>query len=299
MDANALKKLISKAAGDRTVLIDLLLGELQAAVKDAQKKLLSRFITEWVDDLDVDEGTGIIKNTLRNKRLLANIDKIFVQYVQTDGITIAKTLMDGITKILDFNGKYFKNFATHAELKPIEPQVKSLVESWLGLKGNGSLEGNGYLAKTISDPRILNDMKNLALRSVVGQQGYQATKDAVKSFINGNQETAGILERYHRNFVYDTFSQVDRATAGMYADKLGLDYAIYEGGLIKTSRKFCKERNGKVFTREEIAAFNPKEAVPPNYNPFQDLGGFGCRHHLNWISYAVAVALRPDLKRAA
>lgn len=299
MDVNALKKLISKAAGDRTVLIDLLLKELQDKLVDVQGKLLSRFITEWVDTLDVDDETGVIKNTLRNKRLLENVDKVFTSYVKTDGVVIAKTMMDGIQQILDFNGKYYKNFATHAELAPLKPQVKSLVESWLGLKGNGALEGNGYLAKTISDPRILGDLKNLALKAVVGQQGYKETLKTVKNFIDGNKDTAGLLEKYHRNFVYDTISQVDRATSGMFADKLGLNYAIYEGGLIKTSRKFCKDRNGKVFTKEEIAAFRPKEGIPDNYNPFQDLGGYGCRHHLNWISYAVAVALRPDLAEAA
>lgn len=299
MNPNELKKLIQKSAGDRTVLLDLLLGELQKKVLDVQGKLLSRFITEWVDQLDVDEETGVIKNTLRNKRLLANVDTVFSEYVKTDGVVIAKTMMDGINQILDFNGKYFKYFATNAELQPIKPVVLELVQSWLGLKGNGALEGNGYLQKTISDPRVLGDLKNFALRAVTGQQGYKDTLNGVKAFIDGNKDTAGLLEKYHRNFVYDTYSQVDRATSGIFADKLGLDYAIYEGGLIKTSRKFCKTHNGNVYTREEIAQFQPTEAIPEPYNPFQDLGGYGCRHHLNWISRAIAILLRPDLAEAA
>lgn len=299
MDINELKKLIQKSAGNRTVLIDLLLEKLQNVVLKAQGQLLQRFIEDWVDQLDVDDATGVIKNTLRNKRLLANIDNIFAQYVKTDGIVIAQTMTDGINQILDFNGKYFKNFVGHAELQPIKSVVMEFVQSWLGLNGNGALEGNGYLQKTISDPRILADLKNLAVRAVVGQQGYKDTLQAVKAFIDGNKDTAGILEKYHRNFVYDTYSQVDRATAQVFADKLGMDYAIYEGGLIKTSRKFCKEHNGNVYTRAEIAEFDPPEAKPPNYNPFTDLGGYGCRHHLNWISRSVAIAFRPDLALAA
>lgn len=299
MNPIELKKLILKAAGDRTVLIDLLMGELQKVVAQAQSKLLTRFITDWIDQLDIDEQTGVIKNTLRNKRLLANVDTIFNQYVKTDGIVIAKTMVDGISQILDFNGKYFKNFATHAELADIKPVVMELMKSWLGLKGNGALEGNGYLQKTISDPRVLGDLKNFALRAVVGQQGYKDTLAGVKGFIDGNKDTAGLLEKYHRNFVYDTYSQVDRATSGIFADKLGLDYAIYEGGIIKTSRKFCREHNGNVYTRNEIANFDPVVAIPHPYNPFQDLGGYGCRHHLNWISRAIAIMLRPDLAEAA
>jgi hypothetical protein len=45
--------------------------------------------------------------------------------------------------------------------------------------------------------------------------------------------------------------------------------------------------------------FNPTTAKPPNYNPIRDLGGYACRHHLNWIPYELAVMLRPDLARAA
>jgi len=114
------------------------------------------------------------------------------------------------------------------------------------------------------------------------------------------QGNLGRLSKYYRNFTYDLYSQVDRTAGKVIADKIGMNkYAIYEGGLIKTSRKFCRERNGKVFTYDEIADFNPPEAKQPDYNPFVDLGGYGCRHHLNWIPYAIAISLRPDLKEAA
>jgi len=186
---------------------------------------------------------------------------------------------------------------TGVELAPLQAVALDMVQSWLGTKGNGWLQGNGYLAKTISDPKILGELKNLAVRAVIGQQGYEATKKVVQEFIQGNKQTAGLLERYSRNFVYDTYSQVDRATASVYADKLKMDYAIYEGGLIKTSRKFCRDHNGKVYTREEILNFDPKTGIPDNYSPITDLGGYGCRHHLNWIPYAAAVVFRPDLKK--
>jgi len=107
---------------------------------------------------------------------------------------------------------------------------------------------------------------------------------------------SGRMSQYYRNFVYDTYSQVDRATGEVYAEKLGLQFAVYEGGIIKTTRKFCRERNGKVFHRTEIEKFDPKVAKPPNYNPFTDLGGYGCRHHLNWIPEALAYIMRPDAK---
>lgn len=296
MDVRKLQQLIRKSAGDRTKLIDTLLAALDKEVAKAQRGLLQRFISEWVDKLDIDEN-GVVKNTLRNRRMLATVDTVFNDFVKNEGIQVAKTIVEGVTKVIDFNGQYYKNFGTSAVLSDIKPIVKEYMQSWLGLKGNGALEGNGYLQKTVSDVKVLGELKNLALRSVSGQQGYQALKEEVKTFIDGNKDSAGMLQRYYRNFVYDTYSQVDRATAEVYAVRLEMDYALYEGGLIKTSRKFCKERNGKVFTRDEINQFDPKVAKQPNYNPFTDLGGYGCRHHLNWIPYSVAVLFRPDLKK--
>lgn len=297
MNEKELLKFIQRAAGDRTKLINSLLEELSKNVASAQKNLLRHFIEGWVDKLDVDEVTGRIKNTLRNKRLLSTVDDVFARYVKDGGLAVAKIMVDGVNQILDFNGSYYKAFNTQAELVPIKAATLEYMKSWLGLKGNGALEGNGYLQKTISDPKVLGELKNFALRAVAGQQGYEATKSAVKSFIDGNKQSAGLLDRYYRNFVYDTYSQVDRVAAANYSDKLKMDYAIYEGGLIKTSRKFCRERNGNVYTRDEIEQMEPTEAKPPNYNPITDMGGYGCRHHWNWVPYAVAAALRPDLKK--
>ena len=289
-----LHKLLLKSAGDRTKLIDNLLAALEDVVGNAQEDLLQRVVTDWVNKLDTDD-TGKIKNTLNNKRLLATIDTVFSSYVKNDGVKIAKEIVDGVRKVVNFNGAYFKQMTTGIEVNKITPLVNKFIQSWLGLNGNGWLEGNGYLAKLINDPKVLQGLKDMAVRAITGQQGHDAFRSQLKDFIVGNRDKTGILERYYRNFVYDTYSQVDRATSKVYAQKLGLAHALYEGGLIKTSRKFCKEHNGNVYTTDEIAMFDPKVAIPDNYDPFTDMGGYGCRHHWNWLPETVANVLRPDL----
>ena len=114
--------------------------------------------------------------------------------------------------------------------------------------------------------------------------------------IEGNAEQLGSLAKYYRNFVYDTISATDRIVGMEYANSKGYEFAIYEGGIIKTSRKFCKDRNGKVFHKTEIEKFDPPTAKQANYNPFIDLSGYGCRHHLNWISTKLALRYRPEAK---
>lgn len=288
-------KRVKKLMIERTALVDGLLSVLSKKVDQGQTELLKSTINNFVDKLELTD-TGKVKNTLYNKRLLANIDTIFDRFGKTQGLEVAKTIALGVQQVVNFSGVYYQTFTTKAKLLEIAPVVKETVGLWLGLSEKGRVEPNGYLDKLIKDNTVRSQVKNMAVRAVIGQQGFRETKNQISEFIGGNKEKAGALERYHRNFVYDLYSQVDRATSEVYAGKLGFNFAIYEGGLIETSRSFCIDRNGKVFHKSEIALFDPPTAKQPGYNPFTDLGGYGCRHHLNWIPDSLAYMLRADAK---
>ena len=49
----------------------------------------------------------------------------------------------------------------------------------------------------------------------------------------------GVLERHYSTHIFDVFQQYDREVGKIMADKLNLTYAIYQGGIIKTTRPFC------------------------------------------------------------
>lgn len=289
---------IKALARDRTKLINDIIDRMEKQVAGAQEDLLRRVVEDFVEKLDQDED-GNIKNTLANKRKITLLDRVYNQYVQETGIQVVKTIVDSVGKIMDFNGKYYSVFTTKAQLGQIMADTKTQVGDWLGITKRGGLVENGYLNRLVNDPTVRNTVRDSVFKSVVSQKGFFETKADLKTYIKGTPNQTGALQKYYRNFVYDTFSQVDRTQAKIFADKLGFKYAIYEGGLIKTSRPFCKERNGKVFSREEIEKFDPPTAKQPNYNPFTDLGGYACRHHLNWVPDAVAFALRPELRAKA
>lgn len=281
---------------NRTELINNVIGALEKKLGSAQNELIRVVVTELVDSLDR-EGDSI-KNTLRNKRLVQLVDNLYTKHAKSKGLDVSQAVARGVTQVVDFNHQYFGGMAPVTKLAPIHAQVKESLNGWLGITTQGNRAPNGYLDTIVQDPSIKQTIKNMVMKTVVSQGGYQQVKKELGDYIVGNEDTGkpGALQKYYRNFVYDTFSIADRSAAKIYADKLQFNYAIYEGGLIKTSRQFCKDRNGKVFSRDEIAEFDPPEAKPPGYNPFTDLGGYACRHHLNWIPDAVAFALRPDLK---
>jgi hypothetical protein len=291
-------KKIKGLISDRSKLIGQLLDRLEGKVMENQRHLLDTVLADFLDGMETDDD-GNIKNSLFNKRRIAMFDRIFTRFASDHGLELVKTLADGVGQVVDFNQKYFSAFSKPAILAPIHDNVKQTIGAWLGLSDRGAVQPNGYLDTLIKDPQVKNQIKNIALRGVISQAGYFETKKALQVHIVGNQEQTGALQKYYRNFAYDLYSVADRTNSKIYADKLKFNYAIYEGGLIETSREFCIKRNGKVFTRDEIADFDPPTAKPPGYDPFTDLGGFGCRHHLNWVPDTVAFALRPDLRKTA
>lgn len=289
---------IDKLTSDRTALISSIIASVEQAVEESQREMLQDVITDFVDKLDKDD-LGNIKNTAANRQKVGLLDSVFATYTQDSAIKVIDAVVGGVSELLDFNAGYYSNFAEKDEIAALLDTTRATIEDWLGITAKGQLVENGYLTTLLNDRTIKNTIQDSVFRSIISGKGYNEVKKDLSTFIDGNKVQAGALEQYYRNFVYDAFSQIDRTQAKIFADKLGFNYAIYEGGLIKTSRPFCRERNGKVFSREEIAAFDPPTAKEPNYDPFTDLGGYGCRHHLNWIPDAVAFSLRPELEKAA
>lgn len=290
-------KRIKKAVSDRTQLIDTVIGIIENKIGPAQNEIFRAVIDSVFDQMDRDGDR--IKNTLRNRRLLVMVDNVFTDLAKGKGFEVGAAVLAGVEKVIDFNDKYFSIFTKKAQLVPIQETTVQTLSDWLGITSKGLLKPNGYLETLINDPTIRNQVADITLKTVVNQAGFFETKKVLRQYLTDTEENggAGALRKYYRNFVFDTLSTVDRTASKLTADKLKLNFAIYEGGLVKKSRKFCIEHNGNVYSREEISKFNPIEARPPGYNPFTDLGGYGCRHHLNWVPDAVAFAMRPELKK--
>ena len=291
MDIKTLKDFTKK----RSELIASLMSSMDGQVKDNQKKLLEKVLEKFVDKLEKDEN-GNVKNNDRNRNLLIQFDDIFKEYQKKEARDTVGLLLQSVGSIINFNQKYFSALDGQARTLPIIPKVKDFMKVWLGIKGD-IVEPNGYLDKLVSNDPAKIALKNQAMKIVIGQEGFEDAKKQIKTLIDGNQNTMGALEKHHRNFAFDLYSQIDRATSDVIRNDLGFVFAIYEGGLIETSRIFCEEHDGNIYHISEIKDFNPTEAKPPNYNPITDLGGYGCRHHLNWISTAMAKAMGKDVDK--
>lgn len=293
------KKQLEKLAKERDKLILALHGSLDSAFDAVQKSFMRLFFSDFVDKLQRDEN-GVILNNVFNRNLMLSVDMMFTRFYRLSSPIIVAAVAGGVSKVIDFNDKYYSTLSKQAELLPIKKRVMKNVTDWLGIDADKkTAKVNGYLDTIIENSDFKTKIKTMSLKAVYGQQGWFDTRDSFSKWLQplpskGNSDDVGKMKQYYRNYTYDLYSQIDRGTALTYANDLGFEFAVYEGGIIKTSRKFCKEHNGKVYHKTEIQEFKLEEAIPPSYNPFVDLGGFGCRHHLNWIPNSLAFVLRSD-----
>jgi hypothetical protein len=149
------------------------------------------------------------------------------------------------------------------------------------------LIADGYLAKVAKAEPVREELKNFVLQNISGRTNYRDFLKGITEKVTGREgEFDGRLLRYMRQYTYDLYQQSQRTVSLIYADNLGLNYAIYAGTLIETSRPFCEQYAETIVTREQIAEFDTMEwagKIPDV--PFTiACGGYQCRHVLNWIT---------------
>lgn len=299
----------------RSNLLDKLTNELFQLIADAQNELYREIIREFLTrELSFTEE-GKIRNLVGNYASTHSLDKIFARtIVKGTGKQLITQVTTGTDLINRINLKYFKLFDKRA-VEQLSKEIEGRVLRNFGITESGKVAPESFLNNVLQSTEPINKVKNLIHQAIATESLITDLEGSLKTSIIDE----GLLRRYMDSTqVTNIYDKYDRQTTREYGMALGLDYAIYQGGTIEDSRDFCIERNGKVFTRDEIKAFGTpadkfggytnksagefKGKFKPStkvYDPETDLGGYNCRHHLDWITYELAVILRPELKKAA
>ena len=312
-------KRIAEILNKKQEVIDLNTEKLGKSVVRLQRKLMDDITDEVISELDITDG--IIQDTPKNYRLIASLDKVFNTFSVTQAQTLLPQLTSATNAISELGNEYFLMTATPDLLKRFDKVIegaKEITDLRFGLKGGKFVRG-GPIESIISEFGS-TEVKQIMSKAVSGNMDKREFMKQMRDFVTGTEETPGISERKWKQFAYDIYQQYDATYNKKIADEFGMKYFIYQGGLIDDSRDFCRAHNNKVWTTEEAqtwATWTPSQGeypagypmtskkpdeVPsylgyPGYDPFQDRGGYNCRHQLGYISEELAFKLRPELEK--
>src|SRR5690606_24707400 len=127
--------------------------------------------------------------------------------------------------------------------KPVEESVEDAARR-LALKRWGyntttkQLIPGGYMEALFKNQGVARNVAGLVNRAIAGQMSLADFQKQFRKLFIGTPGN-GMLERHWKTNSYDLFARIDRAANLVYADRLGLNYAIYSHTIIKTSRQHC------------------------------------------------------------
>lgn len=291
----------------KSELLDKKERALLRSANALEKKLINLVFNEFISKLDVENG--IVKNTKANRDRIAALNRLFDKFQRNDFAEVIKGMVSDYKDIHYLSVDYYKTIAKN-KVENIQSKVQDRLKTNLGIEGN-KLTPNGFLDSFIKDPTLLNKIKMATFNAITSNNiTLRQYQESIRTIIEGNNKVEGSLTRHFKTFATDTYAMYDRVTNNEFAVQLNLKYALYAGGLIETSRPFCKIRNNKVFTDAEIKKFGTSkdkyggytnkskgefQGKNVDYDPFRDCGGYNCRHTFNYITESLAKRLRPEL----
>ena len=260
---------------------------------EAQVRILQAFgytaVIEWaIQNLDTEEGK--FKATARNLGRVSGLYRVLGDWQTRYKGSMLGTVLDWAGRIFGANEAYFDSFEDITET--ITDKARRLTLQRWGYDGEKLIPG-GYFESLFNNQTIAQRTASLVNQAILQKTSLADFQKLFKSVFVG-APGMGMLERHWRVNSFDLFFRLDRQINLLYANELGLSYAIYSGTLEEDSRRFCIDRVNKVFSREEIEAWSKLDWSGKNkyYEPYTDLGGHNCRHHLSFISDTLAEKLR-------
>lgn len=282
---------------------------LKKSFTSAEKRLYETIFDKIVNSFDVEDG--LVASTSKNLNKTAELNAIFKEFNKSEYHNLIGKFSNDLGKIVNLNGDYFRSVADLTapdRFNSINKEVSSFMSKRIGLNNAGEIAKDSYLDRLIRDESLKNKVKEQLLKGVTNKQPVKKLISELQTTMIGNDNVDGALVQYFNQHIHDTYNQFDRSTSKLYADKLNLKYFIYQGGKIKTSRKFCIKHDGKCFTTDEAKLWEKQIGIKDSkgkpigpiakkgsYNPLVDCGGYNCRHSLDFISPTLAKKLRPEL----
>ena len=257
-------------------------------------KLWDKVFESYLKVLEQENGKIVASEA--NINLINGLDSVYRNFILFDNIPVVKSFVQGVQGVVPLNEKYFKNIAQR-EISVTTEHAEAAVNRSLGVDNNGVIKQNGFTDKFLNDKKVLRKIKKDTMKALTQGKSFQDFRTELKTYIQGHPEipNSGGLHQYYRNYAYDAYQKADRLAGDTFAKELSLRYFFYQGGLIKTSRPFCEHCNGKIIdslkfrnlTKGDIKD-DLQDGIPEDWNPMNDLGGYGCRHSKDWVVDSIA-----------
>ena len=200
-------------------------------VPTIQKNIYNEILT-LTKHLKLD-SKGNIKNTIDNYRILSQLRTRLRKVIfGKEYIKASKELIKSFDTISEVQQSYFSTFAT---------SPSTTTQEILNIIRQDSISRTAlYLSEQGVDLNIISKAQSILQSNITSGGSYAEFQEAMKVYINGNQNNLGAFEKYANTIVIDSINTYSRTYSAIIVEDLGLEWFIYTGSLLETSRQWCK-----------------------------------------------------------
>jgi hypothetical protein len=281
---------------------------------NALERLLFRKLFEEIRP-SLTEKDGVIVSRIGFVPLGKIVDRVF-DAIEERGLQAlsARTARD-MKSVVDMNASYYRVIAVNrgVSFEALQASVDATMRRRLGIGDNGEPKSGGYITGLFGTGAAREEVKKMMSKAIEAKIPLRKLKKRLALAVVGTDETRGVLEKHIGNALVGVYNRADHIVSNQFGQRLGMKYFVYSGGIIETSRQFCRKKNGKVFSVEEAMRDWPTDPDLPrtkaekdagevsDYHPLEDFGRWmgtsdTCRHRALYIDEETAFARRPDLR---
>ena len=238
-------------------VIDGSIAEFIKSIPEQQTRIFDE-ISLLVKTLDL-SGDSIIQST-KNLRIIGNIKSKLDAIVNSpEWIGIVNNYIASFDEVTKLQNQYFSTLVekfkpnvllNEIKKQSIEATVNSLTEAGISFS-------------------VTDQVQNILRQNITTGSSYSQMMSQMRDFITTNQTGSGALERYTKQITTDALNQYVAQYTNAVTNDLGLNWFMYTGAIIDTSRALCRALiNKKYIHQSELP-----DIVLGRFFEFEQIGG--------------------------
>ena len=116
--------------------------------------------------------------------------------------------------------------------------------------------------------------------AVIAGEPFSSLLSTVQGILTGHEDRRGRPMILHaKQHAFDSVMNFNNQANLLKSSEIGIEHFLYVGNVITTTRQFCARRVEKIYTREQIEAWNDMDWAGKAGPAMTHRGGYNCRHH--------------------
>lgn len=205
----------------------------------AVEKAMYEEILKLTKELKVDRS-GRIRNTIDNYKILSELRTRLERVVfTTEYKSAAKKLLKSFDEINKVTTDYFATFAT---------SPTATTQDILKILRHESVNRTAlYLGESGVSINVISKVHEILQTNITSGGSYAQMQTEMKAFIQGDAENLGAFNKYANTFVVDGVNTYARTYQTLLTEDLDIEWYMYVGSLLETSRPWCKHMVDKKY----------------------------------------------------